>query len=411
MQSDKASVEITSKFSGVVKKLHFKRDDMVQVGEGMVDIEVEGDEEEIEQKEEEEEAKVEKDEDKEDVSGGEQAAEGGAVATQDEPPEPAPDQKQPTRKGEQQQGKPRADRGSHASLATPAVRGLLKEHNLDIDNVEGTGKDGRVLKEDVHKHLEAPATSATTPQVQPRSPSTSQSETLQRLTPIQAAMFKSMTASLSIPHFLYTDTIDMTALSALRRTLNTKPPPNQPKLSFLPFIVKATSLALNQYPLLNARLDTTTDPFRPQLVMRSQHNIGVAMDTPSGLLVPVLKSVNNLSITQIASELVRLSQLGAAGKFSNTDLSGGTISVSNVGSIGGEVVAPVIVEGQLAISGIGKIKTVPRFNESGGIDRVEEMKMSWSADHRVVDGATMARMAEVVRKYLEQPGRMLTDMV
>lgn len=411
VQSDKASVEITSKFSGVVKKLHFKRDDMVQVGEGMVDIEVEGDEEEIEQKEEEEEAKVYKDEDKEDVSGGEQAAEGGAVATQDEPPEPAPDQKQPTRKGEQQQGKPRADRGSHASLATPAVRGLLKEHNLDIDDVEGTGKDGRVLKEDVHKHLEAPATSATTPQVQPRSPSTSQSETLQRLTPIQAAMFKSMTASLSIPHFLYTDTIDMTALSALRRTLNTKPPPNQPKLSFLPFIVKATSLALNQYPLLNARLDTITDPSRPQLVTRSQHNIGVAMDTPSGLLVPVLKSVNNLSITQIASELVRLSQLGAAGKFSNTDLSGGTISVSNVGSIGGEVVAPVIVEGQLAISGIGKIKTVPRFNESGGIDRVEEMKMSWSADHRVVDGATMARMAEVVRKYLEQPGRMLTDMV
>jgi 2-oxoisovalerate dehydrogenase E2 component (dihydrolipoyl transacylase) len=210
---------------------------------------------------------------------------------------------------------------------------------------------------------------------------------------------------------LFSDTIDITNLASMRTRLNAKRSPETPKLTYMPFIIKAVSLALNQYPLLNARLDLSIDPKKPQLLMRSVHNIGVAMDTPNGLIVPVVKNVNARSITGIAQEVQRLAALGQAGKLSGDDLSGGTITVSNIGNIGGEVVAPVIVEGQLAIMGVGKMKTVPVFSEDGVTVRPAQMAtVSWSADHRVVDGATMARMATVVQRYLEEPGSMVVDM-
>lgn len=389
VQSDKASVEITSKYTGVVKKIYFGQDDVVQTGDTLLEVEVEGDAESEQSAAQESEQT-------------EQVAEAPAAEQKDTAPAPSaePEQKQP---------------GKHGSLATPAVRGLLKEHDLAIEDIVGTGKDGRVLKEDVYKHLEGasqqstPTSSSTVskPQIDAK-----QTETVQKLTPVQSAMFKSMTGSLSIPHFLFSDSVDLTTLSSMRSRLNSlRNPDTTPKLSYMPFMIKAVSLALNHYPLLNARLDVTTDPKKPQLVLRSVHNIGVAMDTPNGLIVPVIKAVNARSITSIAEELQRLAKLGQAGKLSNNDLTGGTITVSNIGNIGGEVVAPVIVEGQLAIMGVGKIKTVPVFAEDGvTVKPALQANVSWSADHRVVDGATMARVATKVQKYLEEPGMMIADM-
>lgn len=396
VQSDKASVEITSKFNGVIKKIHFPQDSVAQVGDALVDIEVEGDAHP-------EQASAHE---AEDVADAEQVAEDETAVRSEEPTmsEEAPAPVEPRTPGK------------HASLATPAVRGLLKEHSLSIEDIEGTGRDGRVLKEDIYKHLEKgvekPQT-ATSP-VAPSRPTVDakQTETAQRLTPVQSAMFKSMTGSLSIPHFLYSDTVNITNLVTMRTRLNAiRNPETTPKFSYMPFIIKAVSLAMNQYPLLNARLDLSTDPKKPQLVMRSVHNIGMAMDTPGGLIVPVIKAVNARSITSIAQEIQRLAQLGQAGKLTTNDLTGGTITVSNIGNIGGEVVAPVIVEGQLAIMGVGKVKTVPVFAEDGVTVKPAQMaSVSWSADHRVVDGATMARMAQVVQKYLEEPGTMVVDM-
>ncbi|EXJ86117.1 hypothetical protein A1O1_06487 [Capronia coronata CBS 617.96] len=400
VQSDKASVEITSKYTGVIKKIHFGQDAVVQVGEPIVDIEVEDDagaEDSTEHPQEQSPAHA--------SANAEQAAEGGEEAVREEikMQEEKPTISEPT------------PPGKHASLATPAVRGLLKEHGLSIEKIPGTGKDGRVLKEDVYRFLEKAST-----QPSPASPAPTradvdakQTETPQRLTPVQGAMFKSMTASLSIPHFLYSDTVDITNLASMRAKLNAarRDPETTPKYTYLPFIIKAVSLALNKYPLLNARLDLTSDPKKPQLLMRSVHNVGVAMDTPNGLIVPVIKAVNTRSITSIAQELLRLSQLGQAGKLGTDDLTGGTITVSNIGNIGGEVVAPLIVEGQLAIMGIGKVKTVPVFAEDGVTVKPAQMaSVSWSADHRVVDGATMARMAQVVQKYLQDPSTMLVEM-
>jgi 2-oxoisovalerate dehydrogenase E2 component (dihydrolipoyl transacylase) len=144
--------------------------------------------------------------------------------------------------------------------------------------------------------------------------------------------------------------------------------------------------------------------------MRSQHNIGVAMDTPSGLLVPVIKNVAILNVLSIAAELNRLQALATAGKLTSQDLTGGTITVSNIGNIGGTYLAPVIVEKEVAIMAMGKVRSVPAFDEDGQVVEKLVCNFSWSADHRVIDGATMARAAEVVRGFVEEPDSMVMHL-
>lgn len=433
VQSDKASVEITSRFSGVVKKLYYDAGDMAKVGKPFVDIDILGDvsQETL---------------DKLTPSGGE-TKEQTPPASQQSTTEPVSPQKPapgPSNNGavETAASKPK---GTHAALATPAVRHLSKERNVNILDVDGTGRDGRVLKEDIYKFIEARDNGAAQPARPGPGAATSalscpapgvQTEDRQPLTKTQEQMFKTMTRSLSIPHFLYADEIDFTDLSTLRGRLNkvlssspSSPAPVIPsnhgvtKLSYLPFIVKAVSMALQQYPILNARVDAPSSSSsssatgeKPALVYRSQHNIGVAMDTPQGLLVPVIKDVAAHSILTIAAELLRLQALATTGRLSPQDMSGGTITVSNIGSIGGTYCSPVIVDGQVAILGVGRMRDVPDVarDEGSGSWAVRGVKkvcnFSWSADHRVVDGATMARAAGVVRSLVEEPDVMVMHL-
>lgn len=303
--------------------------------------------------------------------------------------------------------------GKHATLATPAVRHLTKELNLNIEDIPGTGKDGRVLKEDVQKYASAKSDSG--PSSAPPTPVTPLGEDkINPLTPVQGQMFKIMTRSLQIPHFLYSDAVDFTSLNRVRRSLNKHHSVDQsselPKLSALPFIIKAVSLSLTGFPSLNAHLDTESDPSKPRFTHKASHNTGVAIDTPQGLIVPVIKNVQSHNIISLALEIQRLSSLARQNKLSTSDLSGATFTISNIGSIGGHVVAPVIVSPQVAILGVGKAKAVPSFDESGQVVRREEAVFSWSADHRVVDGATVARCAETVRGYLEGVDRMMVRL-
>ncbi|SPQ19038.1 4d2b3b19-6ad7-4e0b-9bd7-7caa74c8eac9 [Thermothielavioides terrestris] len=433
VQSDKASVEITSRFAGVVKKLHYEAGELAKVGKPFVDIDIEGD-------------------------GEEEAAEVGGhppSSQKNAEPEPAhsparppieektPAQQVADRTEHERQGTPKV-KGKHATLATPAVRHLSKELGVDISEVEGTGKDGRVLKEDLYKYAESrAAASPQTPSPQ-RAPVAAEADILsspdastagpQQETPIpltrtQEMMFKTMTRSLSIPHFLYADEVDFTSLVELRGRLNKAlsksglSDSQVTKLSYLPFIIKAVSMALYKYPILNARVDVESarngnsngnGSGKPMLVLRSQHNIGVAMDTPSGLLVPVIKNVGGLNILGIAAELARLQSLAVAGKLTPQDMSGGTITVSNIGSIGGTYLSPVVVEREVAILGIGRMRTVPAFStvpgEEDRVVRRQVCNFSWSADHRVIDGATMARAAEVVRGIVEEPDVMVMHL-
>lgn len=409
VQSDKASVEIPSRFSGVIKKLHYDTGEMAKVGKALIDIDVpEEVAEEVEQA-------------GNSPLGGEAGAESvmsEGLATTIKPDTSSA----PAAEVKVDSEKPVVAKGKHATLATPAVRHLTKELKVDISDVNGSGRDGRVTKDDVHQFAKArdAGHAAPTPQAAgtPHRPAPDhgpQQETPTQLTNMQAQMFKAMTASLKIPHFLYADEIDVSSLFHLRQRLNkslAKSPPTDAqvtKLSVLPFLIKAMSLAIGRYPILNARVDIGADS-KPSLVMRAQHNIGVAMDTPQGLLVPVIKNVNALSILSIASELARLQALAKAGKLTTADLTGGTITLSNIGNIGGTYVAPVIVEKEVAILGIGKRRTIPAFGEGGEVVRKEVMNFSWSADHRVVDGATMAKAAEVVRGFVEEPDMMIVHL-
>ncbi|KAJ5012899.1 Lipoamide acyltransferase component of branched-chain alpha-keto acid dehydrogenase complex [Colletotrichum sp. SAR 10_99] len=424
VQSDKASVEITSRFSGVVKKLHYDAGDMAKVGKPFVDIDIQG---------------GAKQEDLDALTAPTGAADTSAPSASETPAAAQKDQSQKARENTQAEAAPAPaataapaeapkQKGKHAALATPAVRHLSKTLNVDIAEIDGTGRDGRVLKEDIQnfvKRRESGSPAAAPPSgAEPTGPAPSggpQVETRVPLTVTQQQMFKSMTRSLNIPHFLYADEVDFSSLVQLRTRLNrvlTSAPElgadGVAKLSYLPFIIKAVSLALYQYPILNARvdLDASTPASKPSLVMRSQHNIGVAMDTPSGLLVPVIRNVGALNILSIAKELTRLQKAAFAGKLTPQDLGGGTITVSNIGNIGGTYLSPVIVDKEVAILGIGRMRAVPAF-ESEDSDRVVRKHVtnfSWSADHRVVDGATMARAAEVVRRVVEEPDVMVMHL-
>ncbi|KAI8947679.1 2-oxoacid dehydrogenase acyltransferase [Xylaria longipes] len=421
VQSDKASVEITSRFAGVVKKLYYDAGEMAKVGKPFVDIDIVGDAKEA---------------DLDALTAPEPAKDGGASAplnkeSLNQPSEAQTPEQTPSSTPKSEDNVPQPpprEKSRYASLATPAVRHLCKEFNVEITDVDGTGKAGRVLKEDIYKFVEKrdsgkqttqpTKTTSKTPSETPSPAPTAtekQTETIVPLTNTQQHMFKTMTRSLSIPHFLYADEVDFSQLYELRRRMNkvlsqSAKEGDVSKLSYLPFIIKAVSLALYKYPMLNARVDVDPETSKPALVHRSQHNIGVAMDTPIGLLVPVIKNVAAKNLLSIAGELAGLQSRAAAGKLSLQDLSGGTITVSNIGNIGGTYLSPVIVEKEVAILGIGRMRTVPAFGEDDQVVKKQVCNFSWSADHRVIDGATMARTAEVVRQIVEEPDSMILHL-
>jgi 2-oxoisovalerate dehydrogenase E2 component (dihydrolipoyl transacylase) len=301
----------------------------------------------------------------------------------------------------------RPSKGNMGALATPAVRHLTKEFNVDIADIEGTGKDGRVLKEDVHKFVsqrdEKPQQTQTS---STGTPAPSKEDRKVALTPVQNQMFKSMTRSLNIPHFLYTCSADMTAVTAMRQQIKKA---SDQKITHLAFIMKALSLSLLKHPLLNASLNTK-DPKKPELTYKGSHNFGLAIDSPAGLVVPVVHNVQDLSISAIAARMKELGEAARNNKLAPGDFKGATFTVSNIGSVGGGVVSPVISEPQVAILGVGRSKVVPAFNEHDEIVKKEELVLSWSADHRVVDGAECARCAERVRMLLEDPSAMMVEM-
>lgn len=301
----------------------------------------------------------------------------------------------------------------NSGLVVPAVRLMLREHKVDIEDVEGTGKEGRVLKEDVLRHLQLDALSSLTPLSGPTTIPEAQSvDKIKPLTSIEMQMFKVMTRALSIPHFGYAHSVDFTALNSLRRKSNERVTISTgvigdvfSKLTPLPFILKALSQAFLQYPKLNAHLDTEADPEKPRIVIKQSHDFGIAVDTPNGLLVPVIKGVQSHSILSLAAEVKRLSAKAKEGRLTPFDMSGASFTVSNIGSIGGSVVNPIIVPPTVAIVGVGRVEEVPVFgkNERGelSITKREKIVLSWSADHRVLDGAAVARCAELVGEILE----------
>ena len=284
---------------------------------------------------------------------------------------------------------------------TPAVRHMLKSANLDINEVKGSGKNGRITEHDVQCHVSA-SEATNMPKI-----GTSGDQVV-AFTPTEKAMFKSMTESLKIPHFLFTHTIDFTGVNNLRRDLNanasTAESSSSAKLTPVSFVMKAISQALIQFPKINSHLDTS-DLDSPRLVQKVEHNFGLAVDTPKGLLVPVVQGVEKRTLKSLAAEIQRLGELARTGRLSPADFQGATFIVSNVGNIGGNTVSPVILAPMVGIVGMSRLREVPVFREDE-IVKQEQMILSWSADHRVIDGATIAKAASVVEGWLQDVGRV-----
>ncbi|KAE9043239.1 Lipoamide acyltransferase component of branched-chain alpha-keto acid dehydrogenase complex [Phytophthora rubi] len=412
VQSDKATVEITSRYDGVVTKVHYEVGDMAKVGSTLIDIDVD----------EATAATVQGGGKKKPSPIPQPVAKAPAAPV----PTPAPVVPTPT------PGlapppvvsrisiAPRRLDSDEKLLTSPSVRRLAKEHNIDLHDVEGTGPQGRILKGDLLEYIKVLAAQPSTPataggQKTANTPPPAadgsnatylQQDTVVPLTPIQKMMTKSMNAALQIPHFGYADEIRMDALYDLRKELKPLAESRGVKLSFMPFIIKAASLALKHYPMLNA----TVNESETEVTLVAAHNISVAMDTPTGLIVPNVKNVQAKSIVAIAEDLNRLQQLAVAGKLAPADLTGGTFSISNIGSIGGTYMSPVLMVPQVAIGAIGRIQKLPRYDAEGNVEPMRLMNVSWSGDHRVIDGATMARFSNQWKAYLETPVSMLTEM-
>ena len=264
--------------------------------------------------------------------------------------------------------------GGDKVLTTPAVRRLAAEHQINLADVMPTGKEGRVLKEDVLRYIEQtksavhPSTSPASPPPTPpsvSSPTASsrraedlpaqglsaqtstngsfqsvgsglrisspslQADQVHRLKGVQKAMAKSMTAALQIPQFGLSDELNLNKMVKLRGQLKKQAEHRRVHLSYLPFFIKAASLALKQFPTLNAHFDADQE----QITYRAAHNIGVAVDSPSGLVVPNIKQVQELTIFEIADQLNRLQALATGGQLSSQELTGGTFTLSNIGSV------------------------------------------------------------------------------
>ncbi|KMZ09812.1 lipoamide acyltransferase component of branched-chain alpha-keto acid dehydrogenase complex, mitochondrial [Drosophila simulans] len=387
VQSDKASVTITSRYDGKITKIHHKIDEIALVGKPLLDFDVVNEEE---------------DEAEDSSSSSSSSTSSDSSASENEEKQSAEASATPT--------------GGRVIIpATPSVRRLAKEHQLDLAKVPATGKNGRVLKGDILEFLGQvpPGTNVPHPTLLAKSPSAAPTgatsvsvpaDRVEVLKGVRKAMLKSMTESLKIPHFAYSDEIDMTQLMQFRNQLQSVAKENGvPKLTFMPFCIKAASIALSKYPIVNSSLDLASE----SLVFKGAHNISVAIDTPQGLVVPNIKNCQTKTIIEIAKDLNALVERGRTGSLSPADFADGTFSLSNIGVIGGTYTHPCIMAPQVAIGAMGRTKAVPRFNDKDEVVKAYVMSVSWSADHRVIDGVTMASFSNVWKQYLENPALFL----
>ena len=371
VSTDKAIVEIPSMYNGRVTKLYYQESDTAEVHKPLFAIEVQSAEPSGEQSGEE--AAGQSSQQKQPEPQLQAIAEAPAVATTDK------------------------------VLTTPAVRKMAREHNLDLATISGTGKQGRVLKEDVLAYLNQTA-GKQAPMVQVNSIQ----DRREPIKGVRKIMAERMADSMAtIPHFTFIDEFDITELMALRADLVKTHGSEDLKITLMPLFIKALSLALNQFPIVNSRANSDFT----ELTYLASHNIGMAVDGKTGLLVPNIKNVQQLGLLDVAREVNRLTEAARSGVINPADLAGGSITISNIGVIGGTAAMPIINKPEVAIVALGKIQTLPRFDASNNIVSRNILTVSWSGDHRVIDGATIARFNKLWKHYLEQPQTMLLAML
>lgn len=304
----------------------------------------------------------------------------------------------------QQQGVTATARGPYGRvLAVPAARKLARELNVDIDDVEGSGPNGRIRVDDVRHHSSS---------VAGEGKAAAGRALLEReeripLRGLRRAIAAQMVAShLQAVRTLHVDEADASALVTLRQRLKPLAEARGVRLSYLPFIMKAVTAALQAYPVVNSSLDEEAG----EIIRKHYYNLGMAVATDNGLVVPVVKDVDQRSILELAQEINRLAAAAREGKLKPDEVKGGTFSITNIGSLGGLFSFPIINIPEAAILGVHSIKKRPVVLEDDSIVARSMLYLSLAFDHRLIDGAEGSLFTSEVIRLIETPEAMMLDL-
>ncbi|MDY0152144.1 MAG: dihydrolipoamide acetyltransferase family protein [Candidatus Cloacimonas sp.] len=381
METDKVVTDIPSPKSGVLVQRFGSEGETIKVGNALVEIDIEGVEAAQAVAYAQETPKTASIETIEEKSYGvvgtmEVAGEGAYLPAGDEGHTANPTQAKIARK----------------VLATPVARAMAKERGLDINTIRGSGPAGRVTSKDVDKHVHKAPELTFNVQVP-----VGDLVRFEPLTQIRKAIARNMLRSKqSTAHMSIMDEIEVSELVSVRKRLNDKL--KDVRLSYLPFVIKAISIALQKHPVLNAELDMEHE----RIIYKKYYNIGLAMDTDDGLVVPVIKDADKKSLVQLAVEIANFAEKAKERKLSLDDMKDGTFTITSYGSIGGYFAVPVINYPQSAIFGIGRIADKPVIKDAAVVPG-KLMPISMSVDHRIVDGGEVTRFLNDVLDMLKEP--------
>jgi pyruvate dehydrogenase E2 component (dihydrolipoamide acetyltransferase)/2-oxoisovalerate dehydrogenase E2 component (dihydrolipoyl transacylase) len=363
VMTDKASMEVPSPFVGTVDELRAEPGQRIKVGEVILTYTP--------------------------VGTPVAAGVGAAAATTAEPLRPAA-----IRNGNG------ASSSRLPSKAAPSVRLMARKLGIDLAEIRGSGPDGRILLDDLTMRI----TAAPDGKQRRPLPDYGKPGTRLKLQGVRRRVADRMAlAKRTIPHYSYIDECDVSELVRLRYSLRDTYAAAGMKLTYVPFFVKASVAALKEVPMINSSYDETSG----ELIMHDRYHIGIAVATPTGLIVPVIHDADKKDVPAIARELERLSRDARNGRSKLEDLKGGTFTVSSVGSFGGLLSTPVINHPEVAILGLGKVIRRPVFDAVGRIKPADLIYLSLSFDHRVVDGAVGAHFTNHLIRRLQNPITLL----
>jgi len=446
VETDKAVVEVPSPYNGTVRELHYDEGDVVPVGSVIVTFDVEGEEVEepdVEPEETEDEAEAEPeapesggrtfappsvrrlarelDVDLATVSGSgpsgritegdvRAAAEGEAEEAEAEAEE-APKQAVSKVEEESVSAEPQEAAGREKTLAAPATRRVAEELGVDLNDVPAAEeRDGEAFVDEsavrAYAESQQAAQAADTAAVQ--AGESGESGAREERVPyrgVRRTIGKQMEKSkYTAPHVTHHDTAVVDALADVREKLKPVAEDQGFRLTYMPFIVKAVVAGLKQHPYLNSQLDEENE----EVVLKNYYNIGIAVATDAGLMVPVIENADEKSIPEIADEMRDLIERARERSISREEMQGGTFTLTNFGAIGGEYATPIINYPETAILGLGALEERP-VAEDGDVVAKETLPLSLSIDHRVIDGAVAAEFANTVQEYLENPSMLLLE--
>ncbi|MFO0866730.1 MAG: dihydrolipoamide acetyltransferase family protein [Gemmataceae bacterium] len=374
MLTDKANMEVPAPFAGSIKRLLFNAGDVVKVGKPIFEYETADASAAI----------------KEPIPASDKPAKASAPAE--------PEARAAKRNGVKTK--------SPATVkAAPSVRLMAQKMGIDLAQIHGSGPQGRILIEDLASRIAAvPAAKPSAPAGPKMSFGTPGSKMpftgLRRKTADVMVQAKQ-----TIPHFAYVDECDVSDLVKLRAMLRDSFARKNAKLTYLPFFVKATVAALKEVPIANSSLNSESN----EIVLHDRYHIGIAVAAPTGLLVPVIRDANRKSLLELAQEIERLSDEARSGKAKLDDLKGATFTITSIGNMGGLFATPIILPPQVGIMAIGKITARPIFDDRGQVKSADMAYLSFSFDHRILDGAAAIAFGNALIRRLKQPGDLLVE--